>query len=89
MSERRSGACMQVLADGSGRWLVAVWALAEHALVLVAVVLYAIIPSTPESVTVAVARKQWLEQKTAHEKRHRDRCSLVALARTASADGGS
>ena len=77
---------MQVLTEGSGRWLVAVWALAEHALVLVAVVLHAVIPSTPESVTVAVERKQWLEQRTVHEKRHLDRVALVAQARRASAD---
>lgn len=73
---------MQVLQEGSGRWLVAVWALTEHALVLIAVVLYAVIPSVPEDVQDALARKRWLEVKTAQAQRHDARIALVAHAKS-------
>jgi hypothetical protein len=75
---------VQVLIEGSGRWLVAVWALAEHGLVLVALLLAAVIPDQPEAVEVALARKFWLDERKAHEQRHRERVRLVAHRRSAS-----
>lgn len=69
---------VQVVADGSGRWLVTIWVVLEHSLALVALLLWLLIPDVPASVQEAKEQVQYQQQRDARAKRHAARERIAA-----------
>ena len=72
---------MQVVAEGSGRWLVTIVIVLEHALLLVALLLWFGIPSEPEEVQVAIARRKFLDGEESEKAKHEARLRSVRSAK--------
>lgn len=68
---------MQVLVDGAGRWLVTIVMVVEHALILVCLLIWWWIPSTPQAVVDARARRRFQDATQAREAKHAARAKLA------------
>lgn len=79
----KAAVAVQVIAEGSGRWLVTIWVVLEHSLALLALLLWLVIPSTPAAVQEATERVQFLQQRDADAKRHAARQRIAADTRAA------
>jgi hypothetical protein len=76
-------ACMQVLAEGSGRWLVTIWVVLEHSIALAALLIWLVIPSVPAEVQEALDRVQFQRDREVLTHRHNERLRIVSKARSA------
>lgn len=83
VSASEGAASVQVVAEGSGKWLVTIWVVLEHSLVLAALLLWLAIPDVPASVQEAKGRVQFEQHRDAESKRHAARLKVAGETRAA------